>query len=72
MQSYIVMCNVAEDVECESYSNLSKNIIKIKRSSVLFCFCLEGSVDLTVGLIISLAIDGIVSIAEKVAVNLLG
>ena len=27
------MCNAAKDVECESYPNLSKNTIKIKRSS---------------------------------------
>ena len=38
VQSCIVMCNVAEDVECGSYPNLSKNMIKIKHSLILSSF----------------------------------
>ena len=36
VQSCAVTCSAAEDVECVRYPNLSKNTIKIKRSSVLF------------------------------------
>ena len=36
------------------------------------CFCLRGSEDLIVGLIVGLAINDEVSIARKVAVGLLG
>ena len=36
MQSRAVTCSAAEDVGCVRYLNLSKNTIKIKRSSVLF------------------------------------
>ena len=36
MQSRAVSCIAAEDVECKSYPNLSKNTIKFKRGSVCF------------------------------------
>ena len=35
VQSCVVTCNAAEDVKHAIYPNLSKNTIKIKRSSVL-------------------------------------
>ena len=35
-KSRVVMCNAAENVEHESYPNLSKNMMKFKRSLVLF------------------------------------
>ena len=36
VQSHAITCSTAEDVECVRYLNLSKNTIKIKRSSVFF------------------------------------
>ena len=36
VQSRVVTCSATEDVECVRYQNLSKNTIKIKRSSVFF------------------------------------
>ena len=74
VESCAVTCNAAEDIECGSYSNSFKNIIKIKRSSIfLACllmllvvcpyFCLVDSVGLTIGL----AIGGALSIVGKVA-----
>ena len=41
MQSRVVTCSAAEDVKCVRYPNLSKNTIKIKRSSVLFSSCVS-------------------------------
>ena len=81
MQSCIVTCSAAEDVKYRRYPNLSKNMIKIKCSSVFSTrllvllascphFCLGGSVGLTVGLTVGLAINGALFIVRKVAGDL--
>ena len=83
VQSRVVTYSTAEDVEYEGYPNLSKNMIKSNAAQFfLACllvllagcphYCLEGLEDLTVGLIIGLAIGGVVLIAGEVAIGLSG